>query len=62
MSGTPTPIEPGTELDYLLRCVAGGLGVLATRGYAAGDKDRDGRAAPRRSSACPSAGSSRKSC
>ena len=45
MTDTPTPIEPGTELDYLLRCVADGLGVLATAGYAAGDRDRGGRAA-----------------
>ena len=45
MSGTPmTPIEAGTELDYLLRCVAERLGALATHGYATGDKDRDGRA------------------
>lgn len=41
---TATPIAPGTELDYLLRCVADGLGGLATRGYAAGDQDRGGRA------------------
>ena len=47
MTDTPTPIEAGTELDYLLRCVAAGLGQLATRGYAAGAADRDGRA-PRR--------------
>ena len=46
MAGTTdTPIEAGTELDYLLRCVADGLGTLATRGYAAGASDRDGRKA-----------------
>lgn len=44
MPGT-TPIEAGTELDYLLRCVADGLGRLATNGYAAGQRDRQGRAA-----------------
>ena len=38
-----TPIEAGTELDYLLRCVADGLGTLATQGYAKGDADRGGR-------------------
>ena len=45
MSGTPTPIEAGTELDYLLRCVADGLGDLATAGYAKGASDRGGRVA-----------------
>ena len=42
------PITPGTELDTLLRCVAVGLGRLATAGYAAGipgSAERGGRAA-----------------
>ena len=45
MAGDPTPIEAGTELDYLLRCVAAGLTTLATTGYATGDHDRGGRVA-----------------
>ena len=40
-----TPILPGTEIDYLLRCVALGLGRMATTGYALGPDDRRGRKA-----------------
>lgn len=39
------PIAPGTEVDYLLRCVALGLGRMATTGYALGPSDRGGRKA-----------------
>ena len=44
MAGTiDTPIEAGTELDYLLHCVASRLGTLATTGYGIGASDRGGR-------------------